>query len=79
MRTVAIELAPSKITVNAVLPGNVLTEGLADLGDECIVADVAGLNPVMPIGAAHRSACRPFRALPRWIFRGSVSIYQIPV
>lgn len=33
-RTAAIELAPRKITVNAVLPGNILTEGLADLGEE---------------------------------------------
>ncbi|MFC6237815.1 3-oxoacyl-ACP reductase FabG [Longivirga aurantiaca] len=32
MRTAAIELAPRKITVNAVLPGNVATEGLAELG-----------------------------------------------
>lgn len=32
MRTAAIELAPRGITVNAVLPGNVATEGLADLG-----------------------------------------------
>jgi 3-oxoacyl-[acyl-carrier protein] reductase len=36
MRTAAIELAPSRITVNAVLPGNVLTEGLAGLGEEYI-------------------------------------------
>jgi 3-oxoacyl-[acyl-carrier protein] reductase len=34
MRTAAIELAPQGITVNAVLPGNIATEGLADLGDE---------------------------------------------
>lgn len=34
MRTAAIELAPMGITVNAVLPGNVATEGLAELGDE---------------------------------------------
>ena len=32
MRTAAIELAPSGITVNAVLPGNVVTEGLDDVG-----------------------------------------------
>jgi 3-oxoacyl-[acyl-carrier protein] reductase len=32
MRTAAIELAPMRITVNAVLPGNIATEGLADLG-----------------------------------------------
>ena len=34
MRTAAIELAPAGITVNAVLPGNIATEGLADLGAE---------------------------------------------
>lgn len=32
MRTAAVELAHRGITVNAVLPGNVATEGLADLG-----------------------------------------------
>jgi len=32
MRAAAIELAPSGITVNAVLPGNIITEDLADLG-----------------------------------------------
>jgi 3-oxoacyl-[acyl-carrier protein] reductase len=36
MRTAAIELAASGITVNAVLPGNVVTEGLADLGEDYI-------------------------------------------
>ena len=36
MRTAAIELAASGITINAVLPGNVMTEGLADLGEEYI-------------------------------------------
>jgi len=34
MRTAALELAPRGITVNAVLPGNIATEGLADLGPE---------------------------------------------
>jgi len=34
MRTAAIELAPYGITVNAVLPGNIATEGLADLGED---------------------------------------------
>jgi 3-oxoacyl-[acyl-carrier protein] reductase len=34
MRTAAIELATSGITVNAVMPGNVVTEGLADLGED---------------------------------------------
>jgi 3-oxoacyl-[acyl-carrier protein] reductase len=34
LRTAAIELAPRRITVNAVLPGNIATEGLADMGVE---------------------------------------------
>lgn len=34
MRTAAIELAPSNITVNAILPGNILTEGLEAMGDD---------------------------------------------
>jgi 3-oxoacyl-[acyl-carrier protein] reductase len=34
MRTAAVELAQKGITVNAVLPGNILTEGLVDLGQE---------------------------------------------
>jgi 3-oxoacyl-[acyl-carrier protein] reductase len=34
VRTAAIELAPLNITVNAVLPGNICTEGLRALGPE---------------------------------------------
>jgi 3-oxoacyl-[acyl-carrier protein] reductase len=34
MRTAAVELAPKGITVNAVLPGNILTEGLVELGQD---------------------------------------------
>ena len=34
MRTACIELAKYAITVNAVLPGNVITEGLAGMGEE---------------------------------------------
>ncbi|MER6626452.1 SDR family oxidoreductase, partial [Streptomyces sp. NPDC000931] len=34
MRSAALELAPRGITVNAVLPGNVRTEGLNDMGPE---------------------------------------------
>jgi 3-oxoacyl-[acyl-carrier protein] reductase len=34
MRTACIELARYGITINAVLPGNILTEGLAGLGEE---------------------------------------------
>jgi 3-oxoacyl-[acyl-carrier protein] reductase len=36
VRTAAIELAPHNITVNAVLPGNILTEGIEALGPEYI-------------------------------------------
>lgn len=36
MRTAALELAQFKITINAVLPGNVLTEGINELGEEYI-------------------------------------------
>ena len=34
MRTAAIELAPHRITVNAVMPGNIMTDGLLANGDE---------------------------------------------
>ncbi len=34
LRTAAIELARKKITVNAVLPGNILTEGLVEMGEQ---------------------------------------------
>lgn len=46
MRTAAIELAPMGITVNAVLPGNVATEGLAELGEEYRVA----MESSVPLG-----------------------------
>jgi 3-oxoacyl-[acyl-carrier protein] reductase len=36
MRTAALELAPYGITVNAVLPGNIATEGLAGMGKDYI-------------------------------------------
>jgi 3-oxoacyl-[acyl-carrier protein] reductase len=36
MRTAAIELAPYGITVNAILPGNIATEGLSALGADYI-------------------------------------------
>lgn len=47
MRTAAIELAPHGITVNAVLPGNIFTEGLADMGADYI----AGMTRAIPAGA----------------------------
>jgi 3-oxoacyl-[acyl-carrier protein] reductase len=45
MRTAAIELASSGITVNAVLPGNIITEGLAELGDDY----AAGMTAAIPL------------------------------
>ncbi|WP_043589816.1 3-oxoacyl-ACP reductase FabG [Geminisphaera colitermitum] len=41
LRTAAIELARDRITINAVLPGNILTEGLAGLGPDYIAATAA--------------------------------------
>jgi 3-oxoacyl-[acyl-carrier protein] reductase len=49
MRTAAIELAADRITINAVLPGNVLTEGLADLGEEYIQSMTASI-PLRRLG-----------------------------
>jgi 3-oxoacyl-[acyl-carrier protein] reductase len=51
MRTAAVELAPRKITVNAVLPGNVETEGLAGMGKEYLAA-MARAIPVGTLGTA---------------------------
>jgi 3-oxoacyl-[acyl-carrier protein] reductase len=44
IRTAAIELAPRHITVNAVLPGNIRTEGVEALGAEYI----ARMTPAIP-------------------------------
>ena len=46
LKTAAIELAPHAITVNAVLPGNVLTEGLAGMGEDYL----AGMARAIPLG-----------------------------
>jgi 3-oxoacyl-[acyl-carrier protein] reductase len=45
MRTAAIELARDGITVNAVLPGNIMTEGLSGLGEDYI----AGMTATIPM------------------------------
>jgi 3-oxoacyl-[acyl-carrier protein] reductase len=50
LRTAAIELAPRGITVNAVLPGNVLTEGLQELGDAYLAGMAAGI-PLRRLGS----------------------------
>jgi 3-oxoacyl-[acyl-carrier protein] reductase len=49
MRTAAIELAPRAITVNAVLPGNVITEDLAELG-RAHVSKMAAAIPLRRLG-----------------------------
>jgi 3-oxoacyl-[acyl-carrier protein] reductase len=46
VRTACIELAPKGITVNAVLPGNIMTEGLAGMGEDYI----AGMAASIPLG-----------------------------
>jgi len=46
MRTAAIELAPKGITVNAVLPGNIVTEGLDELGAQY----TAAMTSAIPMG-----------------------------
>jgi 3-oxoacyl-[acyl-carrier protein] reductase len=49
MRTAAIELAPQGITVNAVLPGNIATEGLAELGEDYL-NDMTAAIPMRRLG-----------------------------
>jgi 3-oxoacyl-[acyl-carrier protein] reductase len=46
MRTAAVELAPRRITVNAILPGNIATEGLAELGAQYR----RGMEASIPLG-----------------------------
>jgi len=50
MRTAAIELAPFGITVNAVLPGNIASEGLAAVGEEYMRSMVASV-PMRRLGS----------------------------
>lgn len=44
LRTAAIELAPRGVTINAVLPGNIATEGLAEMGEDYRL----GMEAVIP-------------------------------
>jgi 3-oxoacyl-[acyl-carrier protein] reductase len=46
MRSAALELAKSGITINAVMPGNIITEGLGDLGPEYL----ATMEAAIPLG-----------------------------
>jgi 3-oxoacyl-[acyl-carrier protein] reductase len=49
MRTAAIELAADKITVNAVLPGNIMTESLAEMGEKHLARMTAAI-PLRRLG-----------------------------
>jgi 3-oxoacyl-[acyl-carrier protein] reductase len=49
MRTAAIELAPKNITVNAVMPGNIFTEGLDGIGGDYIAKMEASI-PMRRLG-----------------------------
>jgi 3-oxoacyl-[acyl-carrier protein] reductase len=49
MRTACIELAKHGITINAVMPGNVITEGLKDLG-EAYLKTMAASVPLKRLG-----------------------------
>ncbi len=46
MRTAAIECAKHNITINAVLPGNIITEGMESLGQE----HIRGMQRSIPMG-----------------------------
>jgi 3-oxoacyl-[acyl-carrier protein] reductase len=50
MRTAAIELACDQITINAILPGNVMTEGLEELGEDYLQA-MRNSIPLKKIGS----------------------------
>jgi 3-oxoacyl-[acyl-carrier protein] reductase len=43
LRTACIELAPRKITINAVMPGNVVSEGLEEMGEDYLAAMTAAI------------------------------------
>lgn len=50
LRTAAIELAPKKITVNAVLPGNIITEGMLEMG-QAYIDQTAAVIPAGKLGS----------------------------
>jgi 3-oxoacyl-[acyl-carrier protein] reductase len=50
LRTAAIELAASGITVNAVLPGNIITEGPPGAGDDHMTGMIASI-PLRRLGS----------------------------
>ncbi|TAM09902.1 MAG: 3-oxoacyl-ACP reductase FabG [Nevskiaceae bacterium] len=51
VRTAAIELAPMGITINAIQPGNIMSDGLADLSDAYLKTMAASI-PLKRLGVA---------------------------
>jgi len=43
VKSAALELAKAQVTVNAVMPGNIMTEGLGDLGDDYLHSMAASI------------------------------------
>jgi 3-oxoacyl-[acyl-carrier protein] reductase len=50
LRTAAIELAPKRVTVNAVMPGNVMTEGMVAMG-EAYIREAEAIIPQHRLGS----------------------------
>ena len=61
MRSAAIEVATEGVTINAVLPGNIMTEGMEGMGQDYINALAASI-PMKRLGDA--GGCRLRHALP---------------
>ena len=66
IRTAAMELAPKQITINAVLPGNIITDGLVEMGqeymDQMAVRDTrAAGSAAWPTSATPRCSSPPTR------------------
>jgi 3-oxoacyl-[acyl-carrier protein] reductase len=50
MRSIALEMASSGVTVNSILPGNIVTEGLIELGEEYLKS-MASSVPLKRLGS----------------------------
>jgi 3-oxoacyl-[acyl-carrier protein] reductase len=56
IRSAALELAPAGVTINAVMPGNIITEGVADLGEDYEQTMAASI-PLKRLGSVADIAC----------------------
>jgi 3-oxoacyl-[acyl-carrier protein] reductase len=56
LRTAAMELAPLQVTINAILPGNIITEGLEDLGGDYLRSMERSI-PLGRLGSVEDVAC----------------------